>query len=110
MQKEGVFYGVVLSGLFMNKENDSFVEAMEMMLDEGFKEAKRTVISDTTCKISGHDAHLHFESLDLDGDTYRWRFGMLYAPEKGKIAILSFYDGIDNKPDYFNALLESVQF
>ena len=79
-------------------------------LDEGFKEAKRTIISDTTCTISCHDAHLHFESLKIEGDTYHWRFAMLYAPEKGKIAVLSFYDGIDGKPEYFNALLESIQF
>ena len=109
-RKEGVFSGAVLSCVFTSMDKAPFFETMEAMLDEGFKEAKRTVVSDTTCKISGHDAHLHFESLDLDGDIYRWRFAMLYAPEKGKTAILSFYDGIDNKPDYFNALLESVQF
>ena len=109
-RKEGVFSGAVLSCVFTSMDNGPFSETMETMLDEGFKEAKRTVVSDTTCKIAGHDAHLHFESLDLDGDTYRWRFAMLYAPEKGKIAILSFYDGIDDKPDYFNALLESIQF
>ncbi len=108
--KEGVFSGAVLSCVFTSMDKTPFFETMESMLDEGLKEAKRTVVSDTTCKISGHDAHLHFESLDLDGDTYRWRFAMLYAPEKGKVAILSFYDGIDNKPEYFNALLESVQF
>jgi hypothetical protein len=109
-RKDGVFSGEVLSGVFTSMDKGPFFETMETVLDEGFKEAKRTIVSDTTCTISSHDAHLHFESLELDGDTYRWRFAMLYAPEKGKIAVLSFYDGIDGKPEYFHALLESIQF
>jgi hypothetical protein len=111
VQRDGVFYGVVLSGLFMNKENASFVETMEMMLDgEEYKGATRTVVSDTTTSIAGHDVHLHFEKLELTGASVNWRFAMLYAPEKRKVAIFSFHDGLTGTPEYFNALLESVQF
>ena len=111
MQREGVFYGIVLSSPFMNKENDSFVETMEVMIDgEEYKGATRTVVSDTITSIAGHDAHLHFEKLELNGASVNWRFAMLYAPERRKVAIVSFHDGLPGTPEYFNALLDSVQF